>query len=237
MSDAVNPFAPPATVNEPVVPGMPVDPDRLAGVETGLRLVYYGIVTILLCVIAMIPSIAILPPAVLLFAGGIFLGWLMMLIGPFFCLTAPAETGASGLIIGSISCQLMGFLASVVRIFLEAPLSQLVNFFGSLIGLAGTALFLLFLMKVASHVGRYDLQQRGRNILIGGCIMFALMIAVGVGAAVAGPAIGVFMIAAVIGGIVLFVMYASLLHGLYKAIAALRDATTFPANPALRPHG
>ena len=222
MSNSLNPFAPPTPVEDSMSSPLARDFQRLAGTETGLRIVYYGIVTILLSVIFSAIGAAVFPPLVMVFALLIVIGWLMLIGGPFFCLSAPAETGASGLIVGSIVCQGLGILPSIAP-FIGVQMPWFISGASALFGLIGSVLFILFLMRIATYIGREDLAQRGKNILIGSVILVLCAFGFGAAAAVVGPVAAFLMIAVAIGGLVLFVMYANLINALYKGIGALRS--------------
>jgi len=91
-----------------------IDYHRLTGVENGLRIVYYGIVAMILGVILAIPITLAMTALFVLPLAFIVIGWLMLTFGPFFCLTVPPETRARNLVIASISCNVLAFLVRVV---------------------------------------------------------------------------------------------------------------------------
>jgi len=223
----------------------------LASTERGLRLIYVGILVMILAIILGM-ALSFVGPATGIITGlALFAGWLLWLIGPFFCLSVPGETGARGLIIASVTCQ--GTAAGLVLLQFAAPLlfytslGGIGGFFavgagvGQLLGLAGSVLFVLFMMKVGRQLGREDLHRRGRNLLILAVFIFIGLIALSVAmfSAISGPSSsGPSRLATAASGIAIawgiavliaFIMYANLVHQLYKAISELRQQARTPA--------
>jgi hypothetical protein len=220
MSNSINPFAPPAETGESFL-ARSGNFEELAGTETGLRITYYGILMILFSVIAGAVMAAIFPPAAMLAAVLIILGSIMLMVGPFFCLTAPPETGARGAIIASIVCQFLAILTTIAP-YLGLQLGGLANSIGSLMGTIGTVFFIIFLMKISLYIGRPDLHAKGRSIFILAAILIGATIALTAAAVIVGPVVGIAMLGVAIGMLVAFVMYANLINFLFKAIALLR---------------
>ena len=220
MSNPINPFAPPAETGESFLTRSG-NFEELAGTETGLRITYYGILLLIFSVFAIAITGAFFPPGILFVGVLIIIGWIMLMVGPFFCLSAPPETGARGAIIASIACQLFAILVTIAP-YLGLQWGQLASSLGSLMGTVGTVFFIIFLMKIALYIGRPDLHAKGRSIFILAAILIGATIALTAGAAIMGPAIGVAMIGVAIGMLVAFVMYANLINFLFNAIALLR---------------
>ncbi len=220
MSNSINPFAPPSETETAFVVRS-ANYRELAGTETGLKITYYGILLMLLSIIGMSVLAQFFSPAIYVGAAIIFLGWIMLIVGPFFCLSAPAETGARGAIMASIGCQVLALLTMVAP-FVGLSLGALGNSIGSLMGTIGTVLFIIFLMKIAIYVDRPDLHAKGRTILILSAILIGTLITVAVGSDVIGEAAGFVMMGVAIGMLIAFVMYANLISYLFKAIASLR---------------
>jgi hypothetical protein len=224
MSEPFNPFAAPETGGY-AESSLPVgDFERLAGVERGLRMVYLGICGIIISVIIAGLSAILFPPLAIVAGLGVLICWLMLIIGPFLCLTAPEESGAKGLIIASILFQLMGFGLSVISMLgIDSPVvTQAVV---QLSGAAGSVLFVFFLMKIAKYIGRDDLRKKGANILIGSVVLIAVTVLAFVTVIVGGSGemLGVIAILIIgVGALILFLMYANLINYLSKAIASLR---------------
>ncbi len=224
MSEPFNPFAAPETRND-VQSQAAGSYKELAGVERGLRLIYFGICGVFLSAMATAVLAIAIGPMARIGLAGVFISWLMVIIGPFFCLSVPSKSGA-WVLIGSLLFQLTGFFLLIgLRTGADLPpaLQLLIQFSG----VAGGVLFILFLMMVARMIGREDLRRRGINLLIGSVMLVVLSIA-----AVylnstnnRGNMESVALIAGfltVAGVLVLFLMYANLINYLAKAIGSLR---------------
>ena len=190
-STAENPFAPPTV--EPLVPDderMQTWTGDLTKTGTGLTLVLFGILSVLVSGAVVIPGVVLAGVGFLINWGnttgsmpllgwvgggvailglvGVLIGYLMMFVGPFRCLSAPAAARGRGLIIGSVVCQTLAgityfgsFLPMISR--LEVPTSIII----AIAGLASHILFVLFMRGIAAFIGRMDLVARARDILKG----------------------------------------------------------------------
>ncbi|MEX2139766.1 MAG: hypothetical protein WD894_10930 [Pirellulales bacterium] len=149
---------------------------------------------------------------------GLIVGYTLGLIGTFMCLATPQETGAKGLITTSVVLMVIALVMTIANVAVEnMALAGLAN----ILSVAGGIAFILFLKKLAEFIGAIHLARRAQSILIAlvvgvGLLIVSLGIAVtGGGAAIiAGLVIFVLMI----GGLVVFVMYANLINNLRKAI-------------------
>lgn len=227
MSAESNPFMPPAEVDDhPTIVGPTgIDYGRLTGVENGLRIVYYGIVAIILAVIIAIPAAFIMPMLIIVPGALAVVGWLMVTFGPFFCLTAPPETEARNFVIAAITCNVLAFIARVVPNVVGAMAGnslflEIVEGIGGLFGLAGWILFLLFLMRMASYLQRDDIRSKAKTVLLGSLILITLVIPIAILSATVNQALGIFMIALAIGFLLLFLMYVDVIRQVFKEIAA-----------------
>lgn len=227
MSDDTNPFMPPAEVNDQpsIIGPTGIDYQRLTGVENGLRIVYYGFVAILLGVIIAVPAAMLMSALIVLPLAFGLIGWLMLVIGPFFCLSAPPETGARPLIIASISCNMLAFITRVVpnvvsTIGGESLFLVIVEGISGLFGLAGSILFLLFMMRMADFLGRDDVRSKAKTVLISSIILMGLTILIFILTQAVNEAIGILMLAIAVGFLLVFVMYVDVIRQLFKEIAA-----------------
>ena len=229
MSEPFNPFAAPEMRND--VQAQAVGSyQKLVGVERGLRLIYFGICGVFLSAMATaVLAIAIGPRARIGFVG-VIISWLMVIIGPFFCLSVPAESRARGLISASILFQLTGFFLAMALRTSVVDLPPALQFLSELFGVTGGVLFILFLMKVARFIGREDLRRRGINVLIGSVVLFVIAVFAVYSVTFRGrgntESIGLIAIGiAGVGALVIFLMYANLVNYLTKAIGSLRSGS------------
>ena len=192
---AENPFSPPTVEpSAPDISWIPTWTADLAKTGTGLNLVLLGTIFVPVSVLVLLSDGALFvvssvvhdwisrqAAGVLVWMGGgaellaligILVGGLMLFVGPFRCLSAPAAARGRGLIIGSVVCQTLAgityfgrFLPMISR--LEVPTSFII----AIAGLASHILFVLFMRRIAAFIGRMDLVARARNILIGAALM------------------------------------------------------------------
>jgi hypothetical protein len=185
----------------------------------GLSLMYYAILLCILAGLGLVAAIAMQSPPAIGIAELVFLAADgLMFVGSLVCLAVPAESGAKGFLLGSIVFQLADVGAAILRQFASGMVSPILDVVLQLVGLVGFVLFVLFMKKLSEFIGRDDLAHKARNILVG------MVVAIGIGTvAVAGKVAGVtamamLMIVVVIGGLLLFVMYANLVNFLGKAL-------------------
>lgn len=241
MSEAQeNPYAAPETELSPGETWIASGSPGLAKTAKGLSTVYYGIVFILLGAICGPLLFFVAPPAAILAGGLFFLGWAMLIIGPLLCLSVPAETGAKGLIVASVICQLANLVLSLGHTVLgmtggEAMMTDdaqaivvenggnasviVVQLIAGALSILYITLFVLFMKKLAEFVGREDLSRRARNVLILFAITFVFGILIGVASTGVMPQVAAFvMLPMGILALVGFVMYANLINALRKVI-------------------
>jgi hypothetical protein len=239
MDNQENPYASPHT--DPQLPmgteGSPLASPGLQRTATGLGLIYYGILLLLLgIVIGMIAGIVVavngLKGNIVLFplvlaGGGAFLGSLMMFIGQIVCLAVPPESGARGLIIGTVVLHAAGFVISFAAGFSSAQAqaqagpgaaSQVNGGAGNLLGFIAAILFILFLRKVSQYIDRPDLASRASNILRLMLVIVALFVMAGILVAAKAAFAPLFMFVGAVAALVMFVMYVNLINSLRKAL-------------------
>ncbi len=250
MYDPTNPYASPmATEMDPIaVQWLGTPSPSLTRVANGLGMIYAGIVVALLAGIGGGILFGVLVAGqnleaaqlvgFLIFAGTI-IAWILNIVGNLFCLATPAETGAQGMIYASVAS--MGInLIITVGVWLKIMPDGARNV-QLLFGLISGVTFLIFLRRLALFIGRLDLANRARSILIWCAGLFlalvaALAIMIGsagfaafqaaakgraaeLGNAAGGVATGGFMILVIlIAALITFVRYANLLTYLRKAI-------------------
>ncbi len=219
MSDPINPYAPSLETSSPPVEARGNYAD-LAGTATGLRIMYFGIVLMILCVIGLGVSTAVYPLAAIPLSILLMVAVLMWNIGPFFCLTAPAATRTRSLVIGCIVFQISVLALTTApwvgaRVLATRGVTNLLTFIG-------TTLFVLAMMRIAKYIRRDDLHAAARRILIGSLVLFVLALCTVVGYNFVRPLTTIPLLLVGLGGIVLFVMYANLVNSLAGAIQSLR---------------
>jgi len=246
MQEEFNPYAAPAsTAMHPRAAEWlrSTDDPSLQKVAQGLGLIYLSIVilvgsVILMFVLGLVLTAAEGPAAprgalggvpIVVVLGGLamIVGYLLSLVGSFMCLATPAETGAKGLITASVVLMVLSLVLNIANFFARSRGTEgLTNLFSVIGGIC----FIIFLRRLALFIGATHLAERARNILIALVagvaiiiLMVILAIAGGLNAARGGGgglvAIAFFLgVVLVIGGLVVFVMYANLINNLRKAI-------------------
>lgn len=220
IPESFNPYTPSTAVEQEASDARSkIDYGGLQGTEMGLRLYYYGIITIIVSIIAIMAAIPVFPPAAFLGGLGGLLGMVLILIGPFFCLTAPQKTQARGLIISSIAFFIFGIIMSIIENVIDYVPAGL----GSLSSTVSSILFILFLIRLANYLERPDLSSSGKTVLLGAIIVLALGFGVSLASTMMNPDIGILMIVVAIAALIIFVMFANLINSLYKHIAKGRS--------------
>ena len=232
--DPTNPYASPQVemILPPGVRWAQADSPSLRQTGVGLTLVYYGIVTVLLSIVVIAVGGFVAAAsrsqmalgAVFILGGlGVIVGSILNFVGPLVCLVVPAESGAKGLIVGSVIFQLANVIHSVVVLVAPRLIPETTSKVLNLLGLVAAVLFVLFMKQLSEYIGRPDLAARARNVLVAAAALFVIGVVVAVAiAATAGPAglagLGLLMIVLLIGALIVFVMYANLIDALRKAL-------------------
>lgn len=163
---------------------------------------------------------------------GITLSWLVGVVGQILCLFVPSNSGAKPYIISALATEgiavLFNFVAARVMLATQLSMGTLYAVSGTtmLLGVLAVVLFLLFMRRVAQHIGRYELVDLATKTLVVGSVS-APLAAVGLlGGSFAAILTmeGLTMlllivgIAAGIGCLIALVLYAKALTQLRKAI-------------------
>jgi hypothetical protein len=228
MSDPTNPYASPEA-EIAMAPGatwaQEISPS-LQRTGLGLTLVYYGIIMALLSVLVVMfggmaaGAAGARVLAVVIGAAGIglLLGAILMFVGPFFCLAVPEESGARGLIVGCVVFQLANVAFGVIYRFAPDLLPPVGERVLNLLGVIGTVLFILFMQRLSTFIGRQDLALRAKNILILLGILIGLVVVM-VALLVAGVLlVAILAFVLLILALIAFVMYANLINSLRHAL-------------------
>lgn len=185
---------------------------QLKGTRTGLQLVYWGIVLMLVCFVLIIIGVVamgalggggpggganqmLLGLGFIIIGLALMVGGLMMLIGQCFCLTVPEQTGAKGLITAVVAIQVINLVvgfgigaAAAVNPQGGNPVLMGVQFLSGILGLVGFFCFLYFIKKVALYINQHEIAEYAGKV-IGVCaaivVMYVMMIAVAIASIVA----------------------------------------------------
>lgn len=206
-----NPYSAPQQMAGPVAVTSNVS-GNFAQTRTGITVVYYGLNVVALGIILALVvvlgnqfllqgQLASVDILMWIATAVTLVGIIMMFVGPFFCLTVPRETGGRPLVMISVILSCCSFL-----VFIFAILTALVGGFGgagpaslllvgltpmisSFLGMLGTILFVIFLGKLASYVGRRNLIWLATITVIADVFLMALpLIAILLGAGFAANA-------------------------------------------------
>ena len=218
MSNSQDPYAPVDAT--PSVHGMKwtvTDSASLSKTAIGLSLVYYGIILFLLSTILTFGA-AFFPFALMITLGGFMISSVMMLVGPIFCLSVPAETNAKGLIIGAVVLQLLNFSITV----LSAAGVNLGPFapFAQMFGVLPAICFVLFMRRLSQFIGREDLASRAGRVLMLGLVTVVAAIGRFFAMFTLGPAAALLLLGVAAMMLIAFVMYANLVNALSKALTS-----------------
>ena len=148
--------------------------------------------------------------AIMLLGIGSIAAAIAVFVGEAMCLAAPTDSGAKGLIISTVCFSVLNIIFSIVNNVVEPNLALAAG--GGLTGLGRIVLFLLFLRTIARYAGYHERGDRAIIILIG--MPTSVMAMVG----------GMFVLPALLAGLLAFacsiallvftVMYVFLLFGL-----------------------
>jgi hypothetical protein len=239
MNDPINPYAAPQVdvIYAPGAEWIRSASPSLRKTVLGLNLIYWGIMISVLTVIASIPislatGIKLTPGWTLMnLKGGegiggflliiccilLFLARILSFIGPIVCLTVPAETGAKTWIMLSVLFELGSVASSVAYWVAPGSIPHSLSMILSLCGYVSLVFFILFMKKLSSFIDRYDLVHRAVRVLAG----LVLVLVFGAASFLAcdiNPVFILLFLAVMIGTLIVFLMYVSLLDALIKAL-------------------
>jgi hypothetical protein len=204
-------------------------------VRAGLGMMYYSIVTIVVCVILVILGAVITgamagpgadrePPAALMIllipiGLAVLIAGFAVLIGQARCASVPQQSGARGVAQGSAVCLVGYILLSMVGGAMQNPALSAV---GGLLSLIGTVLFILFIRRSAAYLGNDELATSAARYLIfcvgfiAGCFVLGFMAgAAGAGGEPFGLILGIVLL---VCGIAAFIWYLRLIRTLMTTV-------------------
>ncbi|MGI9474241.1 MAG: hypothetical protein ACR2NZ_22055 [Rubripirellula sp.] len=220
MQDPVhNPYQAPSTASEPLDDAF--QDKRLRTAATGLKLMYVGILLILLAFIMSFPaSIFEIRPGIVLMLIAIlgFGGLLLVNVGPLMCTTVPKGLGLRSFAIATVIAQFVSVTFALSQ-SLNPTFSAMLGIAAILFALAAATLFLVFISRTARHIQRTDLVKRTRNVfLIGAVVLCGLMPAFLLFDSREIQANAVITIVSIFAFALLFVAYANLVNAVGNAI-------------------
>jgi hypothetical protein len=233
------PSGPPAVypVQEPAAGGL-MAMDRL---HWGIALVFYGLeliagailVTLLLTVwlffdpfaafIGWVQWVAAALPLIEIGAIG------LTMTGKCLCLSAPPQMRGREMVIASVALDSVALLIAVVDRVVNLP--QMVDAASGLLVIAGFVVFLLFLRRLAEHIGdTRQAEKAGVCLKLGIAVVVAVALAVLCRAVHEGAAIYI-ALGALAFALILLARYARLLLNLKNALAIARMTSHAPPGP------
>jgi hypothetical protein len=202
-------------------------------VRSGLAMIYYCIVTIVLVAIVIaIGAVAVsavvggggggeppMPAIIVLSLGGMVIigAAIGILVGQALCASVPQHSGARGFAVGAIICVVLNFALSFIS---GATGIEALSGIAGLISIVGNILFVLFIRQAARYLGNQQLADSAVKFLIFAVALFGGAIAIGVAAALLPPVAAILGIAIGIGGLIMFVWFLRLLRSLMATIDA-----------------
>ncbi len=226
MTDGPNPFAPPSETSELTLVSPLENLQALASTERGLQITFYGLMIIILSYVGVIVATFTFPPLIIAIGLFLLIGLLLLIIGPLICIMTPAETGAKGLIIAAVICQLLGITVSIgqgiLTVMLDPLVAQIISFSAVLLMLFSLIIFVLFMMRISTFLNRQDLRDKGKTILIASGILIILTIASAISQAFGNLGQIVILSMVGVGSLLVFIMFTSLIYRVSKAISIAR---------------
>ena len=235
-----NPYEAPAPIGDADgVPGMaPLLDGRLSLTALGLKLIYWGILILLISWIAMIPfglfvsvSNAPMNSGQIIqwgFIGVTLVGFALVNLGPFLCMSAPAGHGLRPLAIATVLTILLVWLSAILESTVNG-LPRLSVGGSSLFVPLALALFLAFLHRLTRVIGREDLRRRCRFVFFLGVAIVVLTIGQVFLARMVTSINPLWLMWGVVfflGALVLFVGYANLVNAIANAIRRPDESRT-----------
>ena len=217
---ATNPYQAPSTESEQLVDAF-LD-KRLTTAATGMKLMYVGILLILLACIFGAPGTLLSAGSrvvtILMSTLGL-VGFLLVNLGPLSCTTVPSGIGLRSFAVTTVVAQFVSItlaLPQVVR-FVVSPWFAIAAL---LCAVFASTMFLIFLYRTAKYIRRPDLVRQARNVfLIAGIVISGtLAVAFFVDSNDMGTPSLIAIVASVFAFTLLFVAYANVVNAVSDAI-------------------
>jgi hypothetical protein len=141
----------------------------------GLSLVFFGTITSMILSLIALLCFQLMGSKIFNESGakvivtilGTSLAVVANIIGPFLCLSVPAESGSKKFLVASIVLHLIMIVNTIVQAISPMALPLIVFYFTRLCGIISLFIFIYFLKKLSEYVGRDDLSVLGKKVLIG----------------------------------------------------------------------
>jgi hypothetical protein len=150
-------------------------------VATGLTMIYWGIVLMLLMIIGTFALVFAFRNPVQMQQYFEALHWvgtgiyLLSIVGTLLCLTTPKESGATTWLYGSVFFMLIAASISLASSLMD-ELSPTVESIQQPAQTISSVFFVLFLRRLALHLGAPRLARQAQRVLIAGLILFVLLV-------------------------------------------------------------
>lgn len=149
------------------------DDGKPRSLAVGLRLAQVGVACVLLVVLAgfsMACAVGIGHSGAQWFMAALILALGLEMAGRLQCLWAPASGGSRGWIVGSVAGEAVGlgiwYARAAAPLTGRGPPAEVVNLLALVHTLAGVALFLVFVRRLAAQLGRPDLDRLAGRLMV-----------------------------------------------------------------------
>jgi hypothetical protein len=204
---------------------------RFHRVSTGLKLIYAGLVIVVLTFLGgmVLGAMGGKSEAVVYAVLGLaILAQILSIVGQFSCLDVPEKVKATGPIYAAVALSVTSIALSIASAIPAVAAPAWAGQVAQLLSTAGSICFLVFLRRLAEFLGDPKQISRAGFVLVGTIIVIALaivLVVLSLGMAGGGqPGGGNVAVITLLGlglvvfGLVVFVSYANLVDGLRKTI-------------------
>jgi hypothetical protein len=229
--------------------------EDLRRVAAGLRLVFLGLIAMAVSAMAWLAAVLTLgkrtadPTAILIgldrehpaamtvvLALGV-LAIVLGIAGKVYCLSVPSEARATRLIVPALVCSGMGLVLWIGgHASGQGEAAAELELMGGIFRAVGYVIFVRFLRQLAGYLGSPRLLNHARLVLLGTLATFLLLLTASLGTAAGAmlPAILAGFVG-VLGVLVVFGLYAALVHELRRLTEAAVEYKAGPSDPGRGP--
>lgn len=211
----------------------------LRTVRNGLAVVYVSICGGILSIVGLAWLIAVAPNGgegsgmlALGVGGALLFSFFGYLIGIGMCIAAPIESNAKWFATAAVALPLLGFLAYIAALIFAANIPRgLPQLIGALIGIGSVVCLLIFMKRLASHIGREEVARRANRAVVTFVISFLLFWGGSLTQTLPpNTASSVPLLIGMLGLLIGAVMYANTVTYLRKAISEALSGAAAPAD-------